>query len=138
LAAVHQVGLIHRDLKPQNIMVQPDGRARLIDFGLAAMTEAYAADTVIGTLAYAAPEQSGTLNRVVDARSDLYALGVVLVECATGRPPFTSPDVGDLLWMHATVQAPDIRTLRPDLSPGLAAVVATLLAKDPDDRYQTG
>jgi eukaryotic-like serine/threonine-protein kinase len=140
LAAAHLVGLIHRDVKPHNIMVQPDGRARLIDFGLATMTitTTHATDTVVGTLAYSAPEQSGTLNRVVDARSDLYSLGVVLFECATGAPPFASPDVGDLLRMHATVQAPDVSTLRAELTPGLTAVIATLLAKDPDDRYQSG
>lgn len=138
LAAAHLVGLTHRDVKSSNIMVQPDGTARLIDFGLVAMTATHVTETVVGTLDYAAPEQSGTLNRVVDARSDLYSLGVVLFECATGVCPFSSPDVGDLLRMHATVPAPDIRTLRPELSQGLAAVVAALLAKDPDDRYQTG
>ena len=137
LAAAHMVGLTHRDVKSSNIMVQPDGTARLIDFGLAAMTATYVTETVVGTLDYAAPEQSGALNRAVDARSDLYSLGVVLFECATGARPFASTDVGELLRMHATVPAPDIRTLRPELSQGLAAVVAALLAKDPDDRYQT-
>ena len=137
LAAAHQVGLVHRDVKPHNIMVQPDGSMRLIDFGLATMRADYSADTVVGTLAYSAPEQSGTLKRVVDARSDLYSLGVVLFECATGIRPFTSADVGELLRMHATTPAADVRALRPELSGGLAAVIATLLAKDPDDRYQT-
>jgi diguanylate cyclase (GGDEF)-like protein len=138
LAAAHRVGLVHRDIKPDNIMLQPDGEARLIDFGLAAMTAEHATDTVVGTLAYAAPEQSGTLKRVVDGRSDLYSLGVVLFECATGRPPFVSNDVGELLRMHASVPAPDVRTLRPGLSAGLAEVITTLLAKDPDDRYDGG
>jgi diguanylate cyclase (GGDEF)-like protein len=137
LAAAHRVGLVHRDLKPDNIMLQPDGQARLIDFGLAAMTAEHATDTVVGTLAYAAPEQSGTLKRVVDSRSDLYSLGVVLFECATGRPPFVSTDVGELLRMHASVPAPDVRTLRPGLSAGVAEVITTLLAKDPDDRYDS-
>jgi eukaryotic-like serine/threonine-protein kinase len=150
LTAVHNGGLVHRDLKPENIMIRPDGRAQLIDFGLAARDAARdagrdaagsadgAAGTAVGTLIYAPPEQSGLLRRPVDNRSDLYSLGVVLFECLTGAPPFTGPDVGELLRMHAVTPAPDLRELVPGIPPGLAAAVAALLAKDPDDRYQHG
>ncbi|MDQ1646989.1 MAG: eukaryotic-like serine/threonine-protein kinase, partial [Cryptosporangiaceae bacterium] len=138
LGAAHAAGLTHRDVKPQNIMILPDGRAKLIDFGLAARGDVRAAeDAVAGTFAYSAPEQTGMLTRLVDGRSDLYSLGVVLFHCLTGRTPFTSPDVGELLRQHTVEQAPDVRSLRPELSANVAAVIAKLLAKDPDDRYQT-
>ena len=144
LTAVHDGGLVHRDLKPENIMIRPDGRARLIDFGLAAREAPAAggtddrADVAVGTLIYAPPEQTGMLRRPVDGRSDLYSLGVVLFECLTGAPPFTSPDVGELLRMHSVTPAPDLAELVPGIPPALAAAVAALLAKDPDDRYQHG
>jgi diguanylate cyclase (GGDEF)-like protein len=139
LAAIHRRGLVHRDLKPPNIMIQSDGTARLIDFGLTAR-EAGAIDdhTAVGTLAYSAPEQSGMLKRPVDNRSDLYSLGVILFEAVTGAPPFSAADVGELLRMHAVTLAPDLTELVPGIPRELAAVIAKLLAKDPDDRYQSG
>jgi diguanylate cyclase (GGDEF)-like protein len=137
LAAAHRTGMVHRDIKPDNIVVSPAGRGRLIDFGLAARQGASHDDAVAGTMLYSAPEQVGVLHRPVDGRSDLYALGVVLYQCATGVPPFVSTEVGELLRMHATVQAPDPRQLRPELPPALAGVIGKLLAKDPDDRYQS-
>ncbi|MBT0771709.1 diguanylate cyclase [Kineosporia sp. J2-2] len=141
LAAVHARGLVHRDLKPQNIMVLPDGQARLIDFGLTAREgeddEGESAPAV-GTLAYSAPEQSGMLKRPVDDRSDLYSLGVILFEALAGVLPFPTTDVGELLRAHASLAPPDLLGLVPDTPPELAHVVATLLAKDPDDRYQDG
>src|SRR2546421_614860 len=94
-------------------------------------------DSVAGTVAYAAPEQTGMLKRPVDGRADLYALGVVLFECLTGERPFAATDAGELIRLHATAPAPSVRALRPEVCPALAAVVAKLLAKDPDDRYQT-
>ena len=138
LAASHGMRLVHRDVKPQNLLVTPSGRTKLIDFDLATWTgELAPADTVTGTLTYSAPEQTGMLTRPVDARTDLYALGVVLFECMTGQPPFASADVGELLRLHAVEQPPGVRSLRSECSPALAAVVAKLLAKDPDDRYQS-
>jgi diguanylate cyclase (GGDEF)-like protein len=140
LAAMHDNGLVHRDLTPSNIILDAaGGRARLIDFDLLARhgNAGRNGRSTVGTLAYAAPEQSGTLNRPVDGRSDLYSLGVVLFECTTGRLPFASDDLGTLLRMHATTPPPDPRGIDRTVPSGLTAVILTLLAKDPDDRYIT-
>src|SRR4029450_3032115 len=138
LAAAHRANLVHRDVKPDNIMIAPDGAARLIDFGLATRVADQEDQEVAGTLTYSAPEQSGMLHRAVDARSDLYALGAVLFECATGAPPYVADDVADLLRRHAVAPVPDPRDAVPGLSPALAGILRRLLAKDPDDRYAGG
>ncbi len=138
LAAAHATGLVHRDVKPANLIVQPDGHAKLIDFGLVARAGTQQSrDVTIGTVRYSPPEQTGLLGRAIDGRSDLYALGVVLFEMLAGHAPFDAGDVGELARLHAAVVAPDLATLAPGLSPALCGVVARLLAKDPDDRYQT-
>jgi len=136
LAAVHRVGLVHRDVKPPNIMIEPGGDARLIDFGMAVRTDRETGDAAAGTFRYAAPEQTGMIKRRVDGRADLYALGAVLFECLAGTPPFVADDAGELLRMHAATPAPALAEYRPDAPAELCAIVATLLAKDPDDRYQ--
>ncbi|MBU2665181.1 diguanylate cyclase [Actinoplanes bogorensis] len=140
LAAAHRVGLVHRDVKPGNIMVSPGHPAKLIDFGLALLGGDGAGtgeDQAAGTFLYSSPEQSGMLKRPVDARSDLYSLGVVLFECLTGRLPFEASDVGELLRLHLVAPVPDLAALRPGVHPALVAVIGRLLAKDPDDRYPT-
>lgn len=138
LAEVHRRGMVHRDLKPHNIILSDAGALKLIDFGFA--THARAGDEpgqVAGTFLYSPPEQTGMLQRPLDGRADLYALGAVLFECISGRPPFLADELGESLRMHAVVVPPDLRELAPSCSPALAAIVARLLAKDPDDRYQT-
>ncbi|MBN1170699.1 MAG: diguanylate cyclase [Micromonosporaceae bacterium] len=138
LAVAHRAGLVHRDVKPANIMIDQEDRAKLIDFGLAGRTGLDPGSMAVGTFAYSAPEQTGMLSRAVDGRADLYGLGVVLFEGLTGRLPFTAPDVGELIRLHLVQPVPDLRQLLPDLPASLSAIVAKLLAKDPDDRYQTG
>lgn len=113
LDAVHAVGLVHRDVKPNNIMIEPGGRVRLIDFGAAAQAGGLQTDLIMGTLLYCAPEQSGMLKRPVDARSDLYALGVVLFEALAGRPPFVADNVTELLRMHVATPAPGSTCFSP-------------------------
>ena len=135
LHAVHAAGLVHRDVKPANIILTDSGQARLIDFGLAAAGRAESrGDAIVGTFDYAAPEQAGMLARPVDGRADLYALGVVLFGCATGQLPFRADDVGELLALHAAAPVPDPRVLRPELPADVAELIVRLLAKDPDDR----
>ncbi len=139
LTEVHRRGMVHRDIKPQNILLADAGGLKIIDFGFAthAHTQGDPAE-VAGTFLYSAPEQTGMLRRPLDGRADLYALGAVLFECIAGRPPFLVAEVSELLRMHAVVAPADLRELVPGCSPALAAIVARLLAKDPDDRYQTG
>lgn len=136
LAAAHQSGLVHRDVKPDNILLNDEDQAWLVDFGMAAVQSADLGEQVVGTLLYSSPEQSGVLKRPVDCRSDLYSLGAVMFECVTGMPPFTHTDVGELLRAHATEAPPDPRRLRPELSQAISRIILRLLAKDPDDRYQ--
>jgi eukaryotic-like serine/threonine-protein kinase len=138
LAAAHHAGLVHRDVKPDNIVFDAAGRPRLIDFGLARGRAETEGEGVIGTLRYSSPEQSGMIKRPVDQRSDLYSLGAVLFECLTGEPPFTTPEVGELLRAHAVTVPPLVSERGATVPPALDALVAKLLAKDPDDRYHSG
>ncbi|MFG1604955.1 diguanylate cyclase [Actinoplanes sp. NPDC049265] len=133
LTAAHRAGLVHRDVKPDNVIMEPDGTARLIDFGLAARGGTQD-DRVAGTPRYSPPEQTGMLKRPVDGRSDLYALGALLHEAVTGQPPYVAEDAGELIRLHATAPIPHAH----GASPTLASIIVTLLAKDPDDRYQSG
>ncbi|HYF62033.1 MAG TPA: diguanylate cyclase, partial [Herpetosiphonaceae bacterium] len=127
----------HRDVQPRNILMNA-GIVKLIDFGFAAYATPDSEQAhVLGTLRYSSPEQTGLLKRPVDGRSDLYALGAMLFECVSGMPPFNATQAGELIRQHAVIPAPDVRDFRRDVSPAFAAILGRLLAKDPDDRYQT-
>ncbi len=135
LAAVHAAGLVHGDLKPDNIVVDRDGVSRLIDFGLAAPPHRLGGpDTWIGTPAYLAPEQF--LGHHTDIRSDLYAAGVVLFELLCGRTPYVGSDPLMTAALHVQAPVPDPRAVQPHVGDALAGLCLMNLAKDPDLRHQ--
>ncbi len=132
LDAAHRRGLVHRDVKPGNILVDDDGHAYLTDFGVSKQLGGDTTDTgrMVGTLDYIAPEQ--IRGQPVNGRADQYALACVLYECLAGMPPFRRETEGEMLWAHMQ-EAPPRLAGRPALDP----VLARGLAKDPDDRYET-
>jgi tetratricopeptide (TPR) repeat protein len=133
---LHDRHLVHRDLKSANVLVLPDERIKLLDFGAAALLDATEKITIdgefVGTFAYASPEQIS--GRQVDHRSDLYSLGVLLYRLATGQRPFEADDPNLLARHHLHTPPPDPSTLAPGLDPGLTELVLQLLAKSPGDR----
>jgi len=138
LEFAHARGVIHRDLKPDNILIHADGSAVITDFGIARAISGYVASTgvnmTIGTPQYLSPEQAQ--GRPLDPRLDFYALGVTLYKAATGEVPFTSDDWFELARMHVEDAPPSLRKQRPDLSRRFARLVMKCLAKHPDDRYR--
>jgi serine/threonine protein kinase len=142
LTQLHRRGLIHKDLKPANILVNSAGEVRFTGFGIASRLsrERQAPDppeTIAGTLAYMAPEQTGRMNRSIDSRSDLYALGVTLYRMLTGTLPFTAAN--PMEWIHCHVARRAIPPAeRVENVPGVvSAIVMKLLAKTAEERYQT-
>lgn len=138
LEAVHQRGVVHRDVTPANIMICPDGRAKVMDFGIARLgadASVTATGLVIGTPAYMSPEQ--VRSQAVDARSDVYSLGCCLFHQLAGRPPFVGSDPVALAYQHVKEPPPSPIDLRPDVAPELATVVLRAIAKRPEDRYQS-
>ena len=137
LQLIHRKNYVHRDLNPRNILIGKEGRSHLIDFGLAdARTSSFNSE-VVGTLAYVSPEQTGLLQRGVDHRSDLYSLGVTLYECLFGRPPFVETDPGRLIHAQVNEVAKLPQNAETLCSEKLRSIILSLLAKDPDDRYQS-
>jgi tetratricopeptide (TPR) repeat protein len=137
LEAIHAAGVVHRDVKPENLLLADDARLRISDLGVAKLAESGSTLTseghFVGTLAYASPEQCQ--GGPVGPASDLYALGVVLYELATGANPFASDGPWGALRAHLDRVPPPVHEVRPDFSSFLSGVVATLLAKDPAQRF---
>jgi len=140
LDAAHGAGLVHRDVKPGNILITPDGRVLLTDFGIAkgpGTTEDLTSENVMmGTAKYLSPEQ--VRGKKLDGRADLYALGLVLYECLAGRVPFLGETDADTALARLQRDPTDLARLRPTLPYGLAALIHELLARNPDDRPATG
>jgi len=140
VAHAHERGIVHRDVKPENIVLHPERGAVLLDFGIARAIAVSEAEKVtrsgftVGTSRYMSPEQAA--GQPVDHRSDLYALGCVLYECLTGTPPYQHELDSHIMIFHQRAPIPDIRKVRPDVPKPLAKAMARTLAKDPRERWQ--
>jgi serine/threonine protein kinase len=141
LTHAHEHGLAHRDIKPDNIVLSPEG-AVLVDFGISRAIAQSGEDRVtrsgfvVGTEEYMSPEQAAGAPDI-DGRTDLYSLGVVLFEALAGRPPFSSPSAAAVLDMQQHHAPPELRPLRPDVPAPLAAAITKALAKSRAERWQT-
>ncbi|MFN8021213.1 MAG: protein kinase [Acidimicrobiales bacterium] len=141
LDAAHQAGMVHRDVKPGNILITPDGRVLLTDFGIAKGLEPTGDDLtndniMMGTAKYLSPEQ--VRGKRLDGRADLYSLGLVLYECLAGRVPFLGQNDADTALARLQRDPTDITRLRPTLPTGLPELIHKLLARRPDQRYPSG
>jgi serine/threonine-protein kinase len=150
LAAAHETGVVHRDIKPENIMLRPDGYAKVLDFGIAKLTEQHPGSDsheigtttlqtqtglALGTARYMSPEQ--TRGQKMDARSDIWSLGVVLYEMVGGIPPFEGETPSDCIASILTMEPPLLTDVLPDVPVKLQAIVQKALCKKSDERYQT-
>ena len=150
LAAAHQAGIVHRDIKPDNIMLRRDGLVKVLDFGIAKLTDSQARSSntdgatmtmgtepgvVMGTPSYMSPEQARGLK--VDARSDIWSLGVVLYEMVGGRLPFAGATMSDVIATILHREPPSLLLYRSDMPVELERIVEKALTKGPDERYQT-
>jgi serine/threonine-protein kinase len=137
LTVAHGRNMVHRDIKPQNVLIDAEGRAKLTDFGISRQLEQdgmTATGRVLGTTDYVAPEQA--MGHPVDPRSDIYSLGVVLYEMLTGQVPFSADSQVGVAMKHVNEELPDVQQRRPEISAAAALVVERATAKDPSERYQ--
>jgi eukaryotic-like serine/threonine-protein kinase len=137
LTVAHHRNMIHRDIKPQNVLIDAEGRAKLTDFGISRQLEQdgmTATGRVLGTTDYVAPEQA--MGHGADQRSDIYSLGVVLYEMLIGQVPFHADSQVGVAMKHVNEELPDVQARRPELSAAAALVVERATAKDPRHRYQ--
>lgn len=136
LAYAHRQGVVHRDVKPANVMVDPDrNQVKVMDFGIAQVTDSRRTRTgmVLGTPSFMSPEQMA--GERIDGRSDIYSLGVMLFQLLTGRLPHQADSMARVMYLIANEPAPDVRSIRPELPEALANVVALALEKRPETRY---
>ncbi len=137
LTVAHARNMVHRDIKPQNVLIDAEGRAKLTDFGISRQLEQdgmTATGRVLGTTDYVAPEQA--MGHAVDPRSDVYSLGVVLYEMLVGQVPFHADSQVGVAMKHVNEELPDVQQRRPEISAAAALVVERSTAKDPNERYQ--
>src|SRR5918996_4759721 len=137
LGVAHARNMVHRDIKPQNVLIDEDGRAKLTDFGISRQLEqagVTATGRVLGTTDYVAPEQA--MGHGVDPRSDIYSLGVVFYEMLVGQVPFHADSQVGVAMKHVNEELPDVQQRRPEISAAAALVVERATAKDPAERYQ--
>ena len=137
LSIAHARRMVHRDIKPQNILIDAEGRAKLTDFGISRQLEQdgmTATGRVLGTTDYVAPEQA--MGHGADPRSDIYSLGVVLYEMLVGQVPFQADSQVGVAMKHVNEELPDVQRRRPEVSAAVALVVEHSTAKDPAERYQ--
>src|SRR6266498_2379097 len=138
LAVAHARGIVHRDVKPGNVMLTTEGKVKVMDFGIARATAVPSitqTSAVVGTAQYIAPEQAQGLE--VDGRTDVYALGCCLYEMVTGQVPFSGPTPVAIAYRHVREEPTPPRALNPDVPPPLERVCLKAMAKRPEDRYQT-
>ena len=139
LSAAHQVGVVHRDIKPPNILINDSGLVKVVDFGLAALSHADARLTrtgmLLGTPTYMAPEQVRA--RTIDARTDIYSLGVIMYEICTGRPPYVADDPMAILFQHVEGNPTPPRQLKPDIPAAVEAIILKAMWVDPAKRFQS-
>lgn len=138
LVAVHEAGVIHRDIKPSNVLITPEQRVKLMDLGVALprgeLLRLSQTGQFVGTVRYAAPEQFAGKEEDIDGRADLYALGLLLYELASGRPAMRGEDLFEIMRAQVEYEPPRLGALRSGISPFFEEVVATLLEKAPDER----